>query len=62
MMIEVTSMNCIKGIFKFFFILIEITTVAVGAGVAVLAFVFKKDFEDLEQKTKEIVSEIESNN
>lgn len=55
-------MNCIKGIFKFFFILIATTTVAVGAGVAVLAFVFKKDFEDLEQKTKEIVSEIESNN
>ena len=34
-------MNCIKGIFKFFFILISITTVA-GAGVAVLAFVFKR--------------------
>lgn len=62
MMNEVTSMDCIKGIFKFFFILIAITTIAVGAGIAVLAFVFKKDFEELEQKTKEIVSEIESNN
>ena len=30
MMNEVTSMDCIKGIFKFF-ILIAITTVAVGA-------------------------------
>lgn len=60
--IEVTSMDCIKGIFKIFFILIAITTVAIGAGVAVLAFVFKKDFEELEQKTKQIVSEIEANN
>nr|WP_263312758.1 hypothetical protein [Mammaliicoccus sp. Marseille-Q6498] len=55
-------MDCIKGLFKFFFVLIAITTVVVGAGIAVLAFVFKKDFEELEQKTKEIVSEIEANN
>ena len=46
MMNEVTSMDCIKGIFKFFFILIAITTVAVGAGIAVLAFVFKKTLKN----------------
>lgn len=62
MKIEVTSMDCIKGIFKFFFILFATTAVVVGAAIAVLAFVFKKDFEELEQKTKEIVSEIEANN
>lgn len=38
-----------------------VMTVLVGVGVAVLAFVFKRDFEDIENKTKQIISDIESN-
>ncbi|GGA90157.1 hypothetical protein [Staphylococcus muscae] len=53
--------NFIKGVFKFFFLLTFFTTLAVGAGAAVLAYVFKKDFEEIESKTKEIVSDIENN-
>ncbi|UXR77780.1 MULTISPECIES: hypothetical protein [unclassified Staphylococcus] len=53
--------NFIKGVFKFFFLLTFFTTLVVGAGAAVLAYVFKKDFEEIESKTKEIVSDIENN-
>ncbi|UXR69041.1 MULTISPECIES: hypothetical protein [unclassified Staphylococcus] len=53
--------NFIKGVFKFFFALTFFTTLVVGAGAAVLAYVFKKDFEEIESKTKEIVSDIENN-
>ncbi len=53
--------NFIKGLFKFIFIFTATVTVVFGVGVAVLAYVFKKDFEDIENKTKEIVSDIESN-
>ncbi|MBT2810561.1 hypothetical protein [Staphylococcus coagulans] len=53
--------NFIKGLFKFIFIFTATVTVAFGVGAAVLAYVFKKDFEDIENKTKEIVSDIESN-
>lgn len=54
--------NFIKGLFKFVFSLLAITTVVVGIGVVAFAYIFKKDFEDIERKTKEIVSDIESNN
>ncbi|UEX90771.1 hypothetical protein [Staphylococcus ratti] len=51
----------IGGIFKAFFAIMLVMTVLVGVGVAVLAFVFKRDFEDIENKTKQIISDIESN-
>lgn len=54
--------NFIKGLFKFVFSLLTITTVVVGIGVVAFAYIFKKDFEDIERKTKEIVSDIEINN
>ncbi|EHJ07270.1 hypothetical protein [Staphylococcus simiae] len=54
--------NFIKGLFKFVFSLLAITTVVAGVGVAVFAYIFKKDFEDIERKTKEIISDIESKN
>ncbi|MBX5318977.1 hypothetical protein [Staphylococcus caprae] len=54
--------NFIKGLFKFVFSLLAITTVVVGVGVVAFAYIFKKDFEDIESKTKEIVSDIENNN
>lgn len=54
--------NFIKGLFKFVFSLLAITTVVVGIGVVAFAYIFKKDFEDIERKTKEIVSDIENNN
>ncbi|MBF2233191.1 hypothetical protein ACXXHR_10930 [Staphylococcus epidermidis] len=54
--------NFIKGLFKFVFSLLAITTVVVGIGVVAFAYIFKKDFEDIERKTKEIVSDIEINN
>ena len=46
--------NFIKGLFKFVFSLLAITTVVVGIGVVAFAYIFKKDFEDIERKTKEI--------
>lgn len=52
----------IKGLFKFLLSLTAITTLVVGVVVVVFGFIFKKDFEDIERKTKEIVSDIESNN
>ena len=52
--------DLIKGLFKF--CLVVITSVVVGVGVVAFAYIFKKDFEDIERKTKEIVSDIESNN
>lgn len=56
--------NFIKCVFKFVFSLVAITTLVAGAGVGVVAFayIFKKDFEDIERKTKEIISDIESKN
>lgn len=53
--------NFIKGFFKFVFSFILIVSLLLGVGAAVLAYVFKKDFEDIENKTKEIVADIESN-
>lgn len=55
-------LDFIKGFFKFFFSLALIVSVVVGVGVAVFAFIFKKDFEDIERRTKEIVDDIESGN
>ena len=37
--------NFIKGLFKFVFSLLAITTVVVGVGVVAFAYIFKKDFE-----------------
>ena len=51
----------IGGIFKVFFALMLVLTVLVGATVAVFAVVFKKDFEDIENKTKQIIADIEAN-
>ncbi|EOB8222915.1 hypothetical protein ACIXC4_002250 [Staphylococcus aureus] len=52
--------NFIKCVFKFVFSLVAITTLV--AGVVAFAYIFKKDFEDIERKTKEIISDIESKN
>lgn len=52
----------IKGLFKFLLSFTAITALVVGVVVVVFGFIFKKDFEDIERKTKEIVSDIESNN
>ncbi|MGW9856318.1 hypothetical protein ACUXIR_000761 [Staphylococcus hominis] len=54
--------NFIKGLFKFLLSFTAITALVVGVVVVVFGFIFKKDFEDIERKTKEIVSDIESNN
>ncbi|HCZ2610169.1 TPA: hypothetical protein O2X41_002315 [Staphylococcus aureus] len=48
--------NFIKCVFKFVFSLVA------GVGVVAFAYIFKKDFEDIERKTKEIISDIESKN
>lgn len=52
----------IKGLFKFLLSFTAIIALVVGVVVVVFGFIFKKDFEDIERKTKEIVSDIESNN
>ncbi|HCZ8110867.1 TPA: hypothetical protein PEM16_001823 [Staphylococcus aureus] len=54
--------NFIKCVFKFVFSLVAITTLVAGVGVVAFAYTFKKDFEDIERKTKEIISDIESKN
>ncbi|MDU6246395.1 hypothetical protein FO454_06220 [Staphylococcus lugdunensis] len=54
--------NFIKGLFKFVFSLVAITIVIVSVGFVAFAYIFKKDFEDIERKTKEIISDIEGNN
>ena len=54
--------NFIKGLFKFVFSLVAITTVIVSVGFVAFAYIFKKDIEDIERKTKEIISDIEGNN
>lgn len=54
--------NFIKCVFKFVFSLVAITTLVAGVGVVAFAYIFKKDFEDIERKTKEIISDIESKN
>ncbi|KOS65151.1 hypothetical protein AN169_12630 [Staphylococcus aureus] len=54
--------NFIKCVFKFVFSLVAITTLVAGVGVVALLISLKKDFEDIERKTKEIISDIESKN
>ncbi|WP_141061407.1 hypothetical protein [Staphylococcus aureus] len=54
--------NFIKCVVKFVFSLVAITTLVAGVGVGAFAYIFKKDFEDIERKTKEIISDIESKN
>ncbi|MBI5973716.1 hypothetical protein ACUXJ9_001117 [Staphylococcus caledonicus] len=54
--------DLIKGLCKFVLSFVAITSLVVGVGVVAFAYIFKKDFEDIERKTKEIVSDIESNN
>ena len=58
---ETSMLRFIGGIFKVFFALMLVMTVLIGLGAAVLAFVFKKDFEDIENKTKQIIADIEAN-
>lgn len=53
--------NFIKGLFKFLFVSTLVITGVVGVGLAVLTYVFKKDFEEIENKTKEIIADIEAN-
>ncbi|HDU0704311.1 TPA: hypothetical protein REO49_000835 [Staphylococcus pseudintermedius] len=53
--------NFIKGLFKFLFVSTLVITGVVGVGLAVLTYVFKKDFEKIESKTKEIIADIEAN-
>ncbi len=55
-------LNFIKCVFKFVFSLVAITTLVAGVGLVAFAYIFKKDFEDIERKTKEIISDIESKN
>ncbi|MGT2610138.1 hypothetical protein ACVQ92_03380 [Staphylococcus aureus] len=52
--------NFIKCVFKFVFSLVAITTLVAGVGVVAFAYIFKR-FEDIERKTKEIISDIENN-
>ncbi|MCG3399913.1 hypothetical protein [Staphylococcus massiliensis] len=52
----------IKGLLTFILSFIAITSVVVAGLAVVFAYIFKKDFEDIENKTKKIVAEIESNN
>ncbi|WP_251518395.1 MULTISPECIES: hypothetical protein [Staphylococcus] len=54
--------NFIKGLFKFVMGTILTLSLLAGIGVVAFAYIFKKDFEDIENKTKEIVSDIEANN
>ena len=44
--------DLIKGLFKFLLSLVVITSVVVGVGVVAFAYIFKKDFEDIERKLK----------
>ncbi|WP_198549686.1 hypothetical protein [Macrococcoides caseolyticum] len=53
-------MELIKGLFKAVFILVLVLSVILTAGAALFFISFKKDFEDIERRTKEIVSQIES--
>ncbi|EHS7175641.1 hypothetical protein [Staphylococcus pseudintermedius] len=53
--------NFIKGLFKFLFVSTLVITGVVGVGLVVLTYVFKKDFEEIESKTKEIIADIEAN-
>lgn len=46
--------NFIKGLFKFVFSLVAITTVIVSVGFVAFAYIFKKDFEDIERKQKKL--------
>lgn len=55
-------MECIKSLFKAMFITLLVLSVIVTAGAALFVISFKKDFEDIERRTKEIVAKIESEN
>ncbi|UBH12793.1 hypothetical protein [Macrococcus armenti] len=55
-------MEFIKGLLKAMFIFALILSVVLTAGAALFFISFKKDFEDIERRTKEIVAQIESEN
>ncbi|ARQ07719.1 hypothetical protein [Macrococcoides canis] len=55
-------MELIKGLFKAVFIFALVLSVILTAGAALFFISFKKDFEDIERRTKEIVAQIESEN
>ena len=44
--------NFIKGLFKFVFSLVAITTVVVGVGVVAFAYIFKKTLKISKEKLK----------
>ena len=46
--------NFIKGLFKFVFSLLAITTVVVGVGVVAFAYIFKKISKILKRKQKKL--------
>lgn len=46
--------NFIKGLFKFVFSLLAITTVVVGVGVVAFAYIFKKISKILKEKLKKL--------
>ncbi|CAC5946458.1 exported protein [Staphylococcus aureus] len=46
--------NFIKCVFKFVFSLVAITTLVAGVGVVAFAYIFKKDFEDIESSLKSL--------
>lgn len=53
-------MELIKSLFKAMFVMFLVLSVIVTAGAALFVISFKKDFEDIERRTKEIVAKIES--
>lgn len=55
-------MELVKSLFKFMMITFLVLSVIVTAGAALFVISFKKDFEDIERRTKEIVAKIESEN
>lgn len=55
-------MEFVKSLFKAIFITFLVLSVIVTAGAALFVISFKKDFEDIERRTKEIVDKIESEN
>lgn len=59
---SVTLMELVKSLFKFMMITFLVLSVIVTAGAALFVISFKKDFEDIERRTKEIVAKIESEN
>ena len=54
--------NFIKGLFKFVFGTIFTVSLIAALVLCSIRLYLQKDFEEIESKTKEIVSDIETNN